>query len=188
MANRKTSIGVQPGLATVVKGVPDAWQRSGRLLFKPVDKGRLSVKERIDYSHEVRKHDSRAMRLLFVVLGFSCVGVGIAGVILPVLPATPFFLLAAACFARASERFYNWLLNNRSVGPAIREWRRYRSIRYRTKLFAIALMASTLAISIIFFIADPYLKAGLAILGVLLAIWMWRIPSRDAPGFGRPEP
>jgi uncharacterized protein len=141
----------------------------------------LAVKQQIDYSHEVRKHDSRAMRVLFIVLGFSFVGVGVAGVVLPVLPATPFFLLAAACFARASERFYNWLLNNPAVGPAIQEWRRYRSIRYRTKLFAIGLMTVTLAVSIIFFVPDAYLKAGLAVLGVLLAIGLWRIPSRDAP-------
>ena len=139
------------------------------------------MKQQIDYSHEVRKHDSRAMRVLFVALGFCSVGVGVAGVILPVLPATPFFLVAAACFARASERFYNWLLNNPTVGPTIREWRRYRSIRYRTKLFAIGLMAGTLTVSIVFFVAEPYLKAGLAVLGVLLAIWLWRIPSRDAP-------
>ncbi|KPK17744.1 MAG: hypothetical protein AMJ67_12395 [Betaproteobacteria bacterium SG8_41] len=134
-----------------------------------------------DYSHEVRKHDSRVMRLLYVALGFCFVGAGVAGVILPVLPATPFFLLAAACFARASERFYNWLLNNPTVGPTIREWRRYRSIRYRTKLLAIGLMAGTLAISIIFFVANPYLKVALTLLGILLAIWLWQIPSRDAP-------
>ncbi len=121
------------------------------------------------------------MRLLYVALGFCFVGAGVAGVILPVLPATPFFLLAAACFARASERFYNWLLNNPTVGPTIREWRRYRSIRYRTKLLAIGLMAGTLAISIIFFVANPYLKVALTFLGILLAIWLWQLPSRDAP-------
>ena len=121
------------------------------------------------------------MRLLLTVLGFSFVGVGVAGIILPVLPATPFFLLAAACFARASERFYNWLLNHPTVGPTVQEWRRYRSIRYRTKLYAIVLMAGTLSVSIIFFVANPYLKAALGVLGVVLAIWLWRIPSRDAP-------
>lgn len=143
------------------------------------------MKQQVDYSHEVRKHDSHAIRVLLIVLGFVFVAIGIAGVILPVLPATPFFLLAAACFARASERFYNWLLNNPTVGPTVREWRRYRSIRYRTKLLAIALMAVTLSVSIVFFVPDPYLKAGLAVLGVLLAIWLWRIPSRDAPSKSR---
>jgi hypothetical protein len=135
-----------------------------------------------DFSHEVQKHDSRAMRALFVTLGLLCVGLGIAGVVLPVLPATPFFLLAAACFARASERFYNRLLNNPTFGPTIREWRRHHSIAFRTKLWAILLMSSMLAISTMFFVHDPMARVGLATLGMLLAIWMWRIPSRDRPG------
>jgi uncharacterized membrane protein YbaN (DUF454 family) len=142
------------------------------------------VSGQTDYSDEVRRHDSRAMRALFIVLGFAFVAIGVAGAILPLLPATPFFLLAAACFARASERFYNWLLNNRTFGPTIREWRRHRSIPYRTKLWAIALMSGTLATSTIFFVADPRAQAGLAVLGVVLAVWMWRIPSRDRPGQG----
>jgi uncharacterized protein len=131
-----------------------------------------------DYSHEVRPHDSRAMRALYLGLGFLFVGLGILGAILPVLPTTPFMLLAAACFARASPRFYNWLLNTRAFGPLIREWRRHRSIPYRTKLWAIALMSGTLTISIVFFVPDPLLQALLAVLGVLLAAWMYSIPSR----------
>jgi len=136
-----------------------------------------------DYSHEVRAHDSQAMRALFVLLGFLFVGLGIAGAVLPVLPATPFFLLAAACFARASARFYNWLLNNPTFGPTIVEWRRYHSIRFRTKVWAIVMMASMLTVSTVFFVKDRNVQVGLAALGVLLAIWMWRIPSRDR---GRP--
>jgi len=139
------------------------------------------VRERIDYSHHVRKHDSRIVRAALAVLGFVFVAIGIAGVVLPVLPATPFFLLAAACFARASARFYNWLLNHPVVGKTVREWQFHRSIARRTKLWAIALMSVTLATSIAFFVAEPLLQGLLALLGVLLALWMWRIPSRDAP-------
>jgi hypothetical protein len=119
--------------------------------------------------------------VVLAALGLVFVGVGIAGVVLPVLPATPFFLLAAACFARASVRFYNWLLNHRVVGPTVREWQMHRSIPYRTKLWAIALMLGTLAISTLFFVEGLVLQLLLAALGVLLAIWLWRVPSRDAP-------
>ncbi len=139
------------------------------------------MSEPIDYSHHVRKHDSRAVRVALVVLGLVFVGIGIAGLLLPILPGTPFFLLAAACFARASVRFYNWLLNHRVVGPTVREWQLHHSIPYRAKLWAIALMSGTLATSVIFFVEDGLVQALLAVLGVLLAIWMWRIPSRDAP-------
>jgi uncharacterized membrane protein YbaN (DUF454 family) len=138
--------------------------------------------ERQDYSVEVRKHDSPAVRAVLIVAGTACVGLGVLGIFLPVLPTTPFLLVAAACYARASERFYNGLLNNRTFGPTIREWRRYRSIPYRTKLTAILLMALTLASSIVFFVQDPYLQAALAALGVGLAVWLYRIPSRDRPG------
>ncbi|OGA04912.1 MAG: hypothetical protein A2W68_18125 [Betaproteobacteria bacterium RIFCSPLOWO2_02_64_14] len=137
--------------------------------------------EPVDYSHHVREHDSRVIRVVLAALGLVFVGVGIAGVLLPVLPATPFFLLAAACFARASVRFYNWLLNHRVVGPTVREWQMHRSIPYRTKLWAIALMSGTLSISTLFFVEGLVLQLLLAALGVLLAIWLWRVPSRDAP-------
>jgi len=132
-----------------------------------------------DYSDEVRKHGSLPVRVMLVAAGTLCVGLGIVGLFMPVLPTTPFLLLAAACYARASSRFYNWLLNNRIFGPTIREWRRYRSIPYRTKLTAIALMGVTLTSSIVFFVRSPYLQAALAALGVALAVWMYRIPSRD---------
>jgi uncharacterized membrane protein YbaN (DUF454 family) len=134
-----------------------------------------------DYSHETDVHPSRAVRVALVVAGTGFVGLGILGAFLPVLPTTPFMLLAAACYARASTRFYNGLLNNRTFGPTIREWRRYRSIPYRTKWMAIGLMAVTLTASIVFAVEDPWLQAALAAFGVLLAVWMARIPSRDRP-------
>ena len=134
-----------------------------------------------DYSHETEVHPSRAVRVALVLAGTGFVGLGILGAFLPVLPTTPFMLLAAACYARASTRFYNGLLNNRAFGPTIREWRRYRSIPFRTKWTAIGLMAVTLTLSIVFAVEDPWLRAALAAFGVLLAVWMARIPSRDRP-------
>ena len=134
-----------------------------------------------DYSHETEVHPSRAVRVALVLAGTGFVGLGILGAFLPVLPTTPFMLLAAACYARASTRFYNGLLNNRAFGPTIREWRRYRSIPYRTKWTAIGLMAVTLTASIVFAVEDLWLRAALAAFGVLLAVWMARIPSRDRP-------
>lgn len=135
--------------------------------------------EKRDYSAEVRKHESLPVRLLFLTLGTAFVALGIAGAFLPVLPTTPFMLLAAACYARASTRFYNRLLNNRWFGPTILEWRRYRSIPWRIKWTAIVLMAVTLGISITFFVPWLELKLALAVFGVLLAVYLYNIPSRD---------
>ncbi len=127
------------------------------------------------------EHRSRWIRGLFLIAGTVALGLGIVGVFLPVLPTTPFVLLAAACYARGSRRFHQKLLANRTFGPIIAEWERHRSIPYRTKVAAVVLMSLTLATSIVFFVRPVWLKALLAVMGVGLAIWLYRIPSRDRP-------
>ncbi len=97
---------------------------------------------------QARKHHRPEVRLVFLLLGLGFVAIGVAGIFLPVLPTTPFMLLAAACFARSSERFYHWLLNHRVFGATVREWQQHHSIPRRTKWFAIATMAATLAVSV----------------------------------------
>lgn len=144
-------------------------------------------RHRTDFSAHVRKHPSPSVRAALILAGSGFVVVGLAGIFLPVLPTTPFLLLAAACYARASHRFYNALLNNRLFGPAILEWQQHRAIDYRTKLTAILLMSLTLTVSIVFFVQDGRLQAALALLGLLLAIRLYRIPSRHRPGRPSPE-
>jgi hypothetical protein len=135
----------------------------------------------VDPPDPVTEHRSRWMRGVFLVAGSLCVGLGLIGLFLPLLPTTPFLLLAAACYARGSRRFYDWLLANRTFGPLINEWRRHRAIPYRTKISAIALMSLTLGISIVFFVPVLWVKLLLAAMGLGLAIWMYRMPSRDRP-------
>jgi len=132
-----------------------------------------------DFSHEVNFHSSTSLRVLLVLVGITCVALGVIGIFLPVLPTTPFMLLAAACFARSSRRFYNWIMNNRIFGPLIQNWRKYRSIPRRAKWTAIFLMLSTFGASIIFFVPYFYLKIALAILCISMVIFMWRIPERE---------
>jgi uncharacterized membrane protein YbaN (DUF454 family) len=126
----------------------------------------------------VGEHASPLVRALFLTGGTVCVALGFVGLFVPVLPTTPFMLLAAACYARASPRLYDWLLANRTFGPLIYEWRKHRSIPYRTKIGAIALMGSTLAVSIVLFVEPLWLKLALALVGVALAVWLYRLPSR----------
>lgn len=120
-------------------------------------------------------------RWLMIALGGLSLAIGLIGIFLPLLPTTPFVLLAAACFARGSERFHQWLLANRTFGPMVFEWERHRSLPYRTKVTAIVLMSLTMAVSIVFFVQPLWLKIALALFGVALALWMYRIPSRDRP-------
>jgi hypothetical protein len=123
-------------------------------------------------------HGSPIVRALYFVAGMVSLGLAFAGVVLPVLPTTPLVLLAAACFARSYRPFHEWLVAHRLFGPTVREWHEHRSIPYRTKLFAIGMMAVTLGASIVFFVEPPWLKAALAAFGVALGAWMYRLPSR----------
>ncbi len=130
---------------------------------------------------EPAKHRSRWVRAFFLAAGTLFLALGLVGIFLPLLPTTPFVLLAAACYARGSRRFYDRLLANRTFGPIVLEWQRHRSIPYRTKVMAVILMSVTLAASIVFFVRPPWLKGLLALMGVGLAVWLYRRPSRDHP-------
>jgi uncharacterized membrane protein YbaN (DUF454 family) len=121
------------------------------------------------------------VRLLFAALGSLFVLLGVLGIFLPVLPTTPFLLLAAACYARASRRIYRWLLQHRRFGPLIREWREHRSMPYRAKRTALLLIALSFGVSTVFFVPGWPAKLVMAVGGLLLAAWIARIPSRDAP-------
>ena len=126
-----------------------------------------------------REHGSPVVRALFLVAGIASLALGIAGIFLPVLPTTPLVILAAGCFARSYRPFHEWLLAHRSFGPMLREWHEHRAIPYRTKLTAIAMMAAAMTGSIVFFVEPLWLEVLLAAFGVGLAVWMYRLPSRD---------
>jgi len=88
-------------------------------------------------------------RGLWRVLGLLAVVCGAAGVVLPLVPTTPFLLLAAFAFARSSPRLEAWLLHHRVFAPMIHDWRRYGAIPRVAKISAVALMAATLGGSIL---------------------------------------
>ena len=84
------------------------------------------------------------IRALLIILGTLCVALGVLGMFLPVLPTTPFLLLAAACYARSSERFYHWLMTNRWCGEYIRNYREGRGIPLKQKALTILLLWLTI--------------------------------------------
>jgi uncharacterized membrane protein YbaN (DUF454 family) len=132
-------------------------------------------------SPESELHPSMLVRVVLWVVGSLALVLGVIGVFLPGLPTTPFVLVAAACYARASEPFYRWLIANPTFGPLIIEWRRHRSIPYRIKVVAITAMSLTICASIWTLSAMPWLQILLAVIGLSTSVWLWRIPSRDHP-------
>lgn len=93
---------------------------------------------------------SNWIKKALIIAGTFCVGVGILGVILPLLPTTPFLLLAAACYAKSSQRFYNWLLNNRWFGYYIKNYLEGKGVPLKVKVLSICLLWITIIYSIVF--------------------------------------
>jgi len=83
---------------------------------------------------------NRLQRWLLILAGSLCVAIGTIGVFVPVLPTTPFLLLAAACYARGSRRLYGSLLNNRSVGSYLRGYLEGRGMTRRSKVWTLSLL------------------------------------------------
>lgn len=119
-------------------------------------------------------------RGVLVVVGTAALVLGVVGVFLPVLPTTPFLLLAGACYARASSRLYEWLLGQRSLGPIVAEWRRSRSLPPGVRSRALVVVAVTFAISIVL-VDVVVLRVGLLATGTVLATFLYRIPTAAAP-------
>lgn len=128
--------------------------------------------------HLLQLHDSPIMRWLYLVIGVAALFLGILGIFLPVLPTTPFILLAAGCFARSSERFHGYLLNHRIAGPIIQEWCEHRSVTCQIKRWAYFVMALSFGSSIL--IVSPWgLRGMLIVIATILFLFIWRIPIRS---------
>lgn len=117
------------------------------------------------------------MRSVYLVLGIAFVVIGAIGVVLPVLPTTPFLIVAAACFSRSSPRFEAWLLAQPTLGPIIRKWRERGVIPWRAKMMA--LVGSSAGFVVFLFTVRP--SGGLAFLVAALIV------SAMAYVFSRPS-
>ena len=118
------------------------------------------------------------MRPLLITGGFLCVGLGILGLLLPVLPGTPFFLLAAYLFSKGSQRWHAWLLGQRHMGPMIREWNEHGMIRPRAKVMCLTIMALSMGYSIGFVTMPIYGKITIALIGLYTSTFVLTRPSK----------
>ena len=91
---------------------------------------------------------NRLIRYLLIILGTISLVIGVIGIFIPVLPTTPFLLMAAACYMRSSTRFYNWLLNNRLFGNYIRNYIEGRGMPLSTKIYTLLFLWVTIGFSI----------------------------------------
>lgn len=114
------------------------------------------------------------MKVLYVVLGSIALGLGVLGIFLPLLPTTPFLLLAAALWVKGSPRLYTWLLENKYLGTYIRNFRENKAIPLRAKIVSITLMWLTMLATAFLVVNVWWLRA---VLMVIAAAVTWHILS-----------
>lgn len=121
---------------------------------------------------------SRLWRGLLLAIGLLSLALGVLGIFLPLLPTVPFLLLAAACFARSSERIHRWLVTHAHLGPLIAGFLDGRGIPRQAKLRAIALVWLTIAPSALWLVSQPWLKGLLLAIALAVTLYLWRLPLR----------
>jgi uncharacterized membrane protein YbaN (DUF454 family) len=134
---------------------------------------------------------SRALwRALLIACGTLSLALGILGIFLPLLPTTVFLLLAAACYARSSERFYLRLINDRWLGAYIRNHREGRGMRRRDKAITLTLLWLGIGATAIWTAHSFWLRAVLMLIAISVTVHVVRLPafrlvSDPAPGEAR---
>ena len=120
------------------------------------------------------------MKLALNIAGTLFVALGILGIFLPLLPTTPFLLLASACFARGSTRMHNWLLSHGTFGEYLRNYEAGRGIPARAKAVALVMMWTSLAYAAWRF--EPlWLRLTLLLIGVGVSTYLLRLPTCARP-------
>lgn len=114
---------------------------------------------------------------VLIVFGWLCVILGVLGIFLPLLPTTPFLLLAAACFMRSSPKFYAWLVEHPKLGKYIIYYLNGQGIPKRAKIMATLMIWFTMGISVIWVAPVLWVKLLLLLIGASVSIYLWRQPT-----------
>jgi len=117
------------------------------------------------------------MRIIYFILGWLFFTLGAIGVLLPVIPTTPFMLLALWAFSRSSERFHNWLYHHRFFGPPLQMWNKYRVIPLAAKIMSVSFMSISFIYMMIFSPVGIVLKFIIAVLMIYGAWFILTKPS-----------
>lgn len=126
-------------------------------------------------------------RVAFATAGWISAGLGLIGVVLPLVPTTPFVLLAAACFARSSPRFHRWLREHRWLGPSLRAWEAHRAVPARAKRLGLVALWISFPIAILL---APIVEVQMALVALLVVATtlLARLPTLDDVDATTPTP
>ena len=116
-------------------------------------------------------------KYLFLIIGLICMALGFLGVFLPILPTTPFMILAAFCFSKSSERLHNWLLERPHIGKLILDWQNDGVIRKKAKVASTLVIVPLFSYTLIFVQVFVFIKVLLVLIGLGVLYFIWSRPS-----------
>lgn len=115
-------------------------------------------------------------KYILIVLGSIALVLGIIGILLPVLPTTPFLLLASFCYLKSSKRLYDWLLSHKVFGPYIYNYITYKAVYRSTKIKTILFLWGTLILSGIL-VNNLHIRIFLLLVGIVVSIHLFRLKT-----------
>lgn len=126
---------------------------------------------------EIKIVENKIVRILLIFCGFISLALGIIGILLPILPTTPFLLLSAYCFSRSSEKFHFWLLNNKVFGKYIKNYQEGKGLPLRVKITAITFLWISIMFSIIVFLNNQYIRILLIFIAFCVTFHLLKIKT-----------
>ncbi|NLY17105.1 MAG: DUF454 domain-containing protein [Gammaproteobacteria bacterium] len=126
----------------------------------------------------VRLVENRLLRWTLFGLGWLSASLGVLGIFLPLLPTTPFMLLAAGCFARSSERFYCWITSHPKYGPMIADYLAGKGLPMRAKYLAVSLLWLSILFGV-YWVDFVWAKLAMLLTAVAVTAYLWRLPVAD---------
>ncbi len=127
------------------------------------------------------------IRTAFILGGWISLVLGLIGAFLPVLPTTPFVILAAFFFSKGSPRLHRWLITRPYLGKMILEWQRHRVIRMRAKVMSTAIIIPLFTYTLVFVQVHVVIKVILVVIGVAVLAFIWTRASRPGSDATRQE-
>ena len=131
------------------------------------------MKEKKTFASKCKEQGQKLVRTLWLIAGTICIVLGAIGIVLPILPTTPFLLAAAACYYKSSSRMHRWLLNNKWFGDYIRNYKEGRGLPMKTKITALIVLWITIGFSTVFLLnrlLPPQLVLPMQLIMVAVAI------------------
>ncbi|MGA1820589.1 MAG: YbaN family protein [Thermoplasmatota archaeon] len=128
-----------------------------------------------------KKTSNKALKIILITAGTLFTAIGLVGIFIPILPTTPFLILAAACYLRSSDRMYKWLLTNRVFGRYLKNYLEKKGIPLGVKIFTLLLLWFTILLSAFVFVDIFWVRVMLIIIAIAVTVHLIMIRTYEGP-------